>query len=94
MIKQLPSLIVDFLNKNINRPKVIFLIILKGQWYIQLIVKIVKLKNITTDQLASCRISQKFMKDSYMTKWTRTKLSFFLGNSTAFEKARMRPIVS
>ena len=35
------------------------------------------MKNLTIDQLASCRISQKFMKDSYMTECICTWQIFF-----------------
>ena len=57
-MKQFPSHIIDILNKNIN----------------QLLKNIVTLKNPTINQLASCRTSQKFMKDSYMTKCMRTTI--------------------
>ena len=43
--------------------------ILKRQWYNQLIKKTVKLKNLSIDQLTQCRISKKFMKDSEIMIW-------------------------
>ena len=72
IIKQFPSLVVDFLNIKILIAvllKVLFLMILKRQWYNQLIKKTVKLKNLTIDQLTHCRISKKFMKDSEIMIW-------------------------
>ena len=78
VIKQFPNLFLDFLHKNINSclTEGTFLMILKRQWFIQFIKKNAKLKSPTTDQLAFCRISLKYMKDSYMTKCILISINF------------------
>ena len=67
--------------------KVPFLMILKRQWYIQLIKKTVKLKNLTINQLAFFPISQKLRKDCYTAKCLCASMNFFLNTGAAFERA-------
>ena len=87
--KQFPSLIVDLLEKNYNwcLTEGTFPNDFKKAAAHATHKNIAKLRNQTTDQLASCRISEKFMRDSYMTKHTCTLIHFFLNTSVAFERA-------
>ena len=60
--------------------------VLKRQWYIALIKEIIRLKKLAIDQVGSCRITQKFMEDSYISKRKCTLMIFFMNNSPIFER--------
>ena len=92
VIKQFPNLFIDSLIP--VSLKVPSLMILKRQWFIQFIKKNAKLKSLTTYQLAFCRISLKYMKDSYMTKCILISIHFLYNISAVFERAIMRNIAS
>lgn len=85
------------LNKNIDYYcflNIIFLMVLKRQWYIALIKEIIRLKKLAIDQVGSCRITQKFMEDSYISKRKCTLMIFFHEQQSDFRKAVMCNIVS
>lgn len=68
--------------------------VLKRQWYIALIKEIIRLKKLAIDQVGSCRITQKFMEDSYISKRKCTLMIFFHEQQSDFRKAVMCNIVS
>ena len=68
--------------------------VLKRQWYIALIKEIIRLKKLAIDQVGSCRITQKFMEDSYISKRKCTLMNFFHEQQSDFRKAVMCNIVS
>ena len=77
-MKQFQNFVVDFLNKNINcfHTEGTFLSNFKKVVLHPSQKKIVKLKYLILDQLASYQIFQKFMKDYNMTKCIRTYANF------------------
>ena len=56
--------------------------------------KNVKLKSLTIDQLVSCRISKKIMKEFHMTKRIRASIILFFNFSVTFGRAIARNIAS
>ena len=65
VIKQFPNLFIDFLHKTFNS------CLTEGTFsndFKKAVVHSFRKKECKTDQLTFCRISLKYMKDSYMTK--------------------------